>query len=310
MNIVVLGAGAMGQLFGSLLSDAGHEVRLVEKDPRTFGAIREEGIHATFGDREIHEHPEVLEPGSKGEPAELVLLLTKAHDTEEALEGAAGVMDSNTYVLTLQNGLGNASLVKRHVARDRVLVGITTYFSDRDGFNTVDSVAEGSVLFMPLTEQVTPRITEFAKLLNAAGLDCEVRDDMWYEIWEKVACDAALSSISAVCRVPCGGVGVMSKGMDLGGLIIDETCEVASAYGVELDAADIKNRLRRKIFGAEKDHVPSMTEDVISCRRTEAGSISGGILNKARAKGMEAPYNETMFCLLRSIESTYDIQLS
>ncbi|MGN0056405.1 MAG: ketopantoate reductase family protein [Atopobiaceae bacterium] len=310
MNILVVGAGAMGQLFGALLSRAGNSVSLLESDQRTIVALREDGVHAVFGDDEIVEQPEVRIPGDSGDPVDLVLLLTKAFDTEQALDGARNLMGDDTYVLTLQNGLGNADRIKRHVPRGRVLVGVTTYFSDRFGLNSVVSAGVGDMLFMPLTEVVSPRVEEFAQVFRDAGFHCVARSNVWTEIWKKVAVDAAMSSISAVCRVPCGGVGIMSKGMDLCGMIIDETAMVAHAYGIELDGAELKNALRRKIFGPEKDHVPSITEDVISCRRTEAGSISGGIVNKAHAKGLEAPYNESMFCLLRSIESTYDLQLS
>lgn len=310
MNIVVIGAGAMGQLFGALLARAGNDVRLVESDPKTVDAINDRGIGVTYGEDKFTQQVPALFPTAKGDPAELALVLCKAYDTEAALEGAAGLMNDDTYVLTLQNGIDNSTLVKRHVARERVLVGITTYFSDRFGHNEVVSAAEGIVKFMPLTEELTPDVAAFADVFNKAGILCEAHDTVWHDIWEKVACDAALSETSAVCRVPCGGLGVMSKGMDLCGLIIDETCQVARAYDIELDSSEIKATLRRKFFGPEKDHVSSMTQDVLSCRRTEAGAISGGIVHKAQEKGMPAPYNETMYDLLRSIESTYHLQLS
>lgn len=310
MNIVVIGAGAMGQLFGALLARSGNDVRLVESDAKTVDAINQDGIKVTYGESTFTQAVPTVFPASGGEPAELAVVLCKAYDTEAALDGASRLMDDNTYVLTLQNGIDNSTLVKRHVARERVLVGITTYFSDRFGPNEVVSAGEGIVRFMPLTEQLTPEVSAFADVFNKAGIQCEAHDTVWHDIWEKVACDAALSATSAVCRVPCGGIGVMSKGMDLCGLIIDETCAVARAYDIELDSSEIKAALRRKFFGSEKDHVSSMTQDVISCRRTEVGAISGGIVHKAQEKGMQAPYNETMFCLLRSIESTYDLQLS
>lgn len=300
----------MGQLFGALLARAGNDVRLVESDAKTADAIKRSGITVTYGEETFTQQVPVLSPTESGPAAELALVLCKAYDTEAALEGASALMDENTYVLTLQNGIDNSTLVKRHVDRDHVLVGITTYFSDRFGLNEVTSAAEGIVKFMPLTEELTPEVSAFADVFNKAGILCEARDSVWKDIWEKAACDAALSATSAVCRVPCGGLGVMSKGMDLCGLIIDETCDVAAAYDIDLDRSEIKAALRRKFFGPEKDHVSSMTQDVISCRRTEAGAISGGIVRKAQEKGLSAPYNETMFCLLRSIESTYDLQLS
>ena len=104
-------------------------------------------------------------------------------------------------------------------------------------------------------------------------------------------------------------MGIMNKGMDLCNDIIDEACGIAVAYGIEADASKVKRDLRTKIFGPEKNHCTSMLQDVMAKRRTECSSINGGLVAKARAKGIEAPYNEVMFNLLRSIESTYDIQV-
>ena len=310
MRIVILGAGAIGQLYGAMLSQGDkNDVSLVERDQTAIDAIGAHGISCAFGDERLEAHPPVMRAEDvEGEP-DLVLLCTKTPDTTEALEQARGYLGEGTYVLSLQNGLGNAELIKRFVDPGRVLIGMCTYNADRTGLCSVRSSGEGIIKFMPLTSEVSDLARAVEGAFNEAGLECEVHEDVWRDVWQKAAYNAALNSTSAVCRVPCGGMGILNKGMDLCNDIIDEACAVAEAYGVEVDATRLKNDLRRKIFGSEKDHITSMAQDVIMHRQTEVGSINGAFVRYAAAKGLSAPYNEAMFCLIKSIESTYDMQV-
>lgn len=309
MRIAIIGSGAMGQVFGARLADSGEDVTLVDVDAATVEAINEHGVSCSFGD--WHKTVPVracLDEQLEG-PFDLALLLTKTYDSEAALGTCVPLLGGKCLVLTLQNGLGNADLIRRYVDKSRVLVGMTTYNADRLGATQATSSGEGVVRVMPASEKVGPREQAVWEVFAKAGFEGSMEDDAWAYIWQKVAYNCALNATSAICRVPCGGMGVMNKGMDLCNDIIDETCHVAKAWGVDPDAGYVKRALRTQVFGSERDHVSSMTRDILAGRRTEVNSINGGVVRKAREKGLEAPYNDAMTCLLRSIESTYDIQL-
>ncbi len=309
MRVAIIGAGAMGQMFGALLVDAGNDVTLVETDPKRIEAIETDGFTASFGERTVRAEAPVGRAGVVEEPVELAVLLTKTYDSERALEEAEAYIGPDTRVLTLQNGIGNAELLARHVGEERALVGISTYNSDLVSDDYVMSSGEGFVRFMPVSGVVGDAEREVERVFCEAGLDCEVREDIEAQLWGKVALDAALNATCAICRVPAGGMAAMNKGMDLMSDVIDEACDVAAAYGIEVNSGQTKSVLRNLVFGEGKDHKSSMTLDVLARRRTEANSVNGGIVAKAREAGVEVPHNETLFCLLRTIESTYDMQL-
>ncbi|MGI6755717.1 MAG: ketopantoate reductase family protein [Atopobiaceae bacterium] len=311
MKIVIIGAGAVGQLFAALLAQDGkHEIVLVETADAVRDAINAQGVCCSFGDKTYAAKCVCTTADGVSETADLTILCTKTPDSETALTEARAYMDAHTCVMSVQNGLGNAELIKRFADADHTWIGMCTYSSDRTKRNAVRSSGEGIIKLMPLSGVMGEKIQEVEALFCSAGLNCEAREDVWQDIWQKAAYNAALNSTSAVCRLPCGGMGILNKGMDLCNNIVDETCQVAIAYGVELDATRVKNDLRRKIFGPDKDHITSMAQDVIRKQRTEVGSINGAIVKYAAAKGMNAPYNEAMFCLIRSIESTYDLQVT
>lgn len=52
----------------------------------------------------------------------------------------------------------------------------------------------------------------------------------------------------------------------------------------------------------------SMSQDVMNCRKTEVDSINGYVVERAKAHGMTAPYNEFVVNLIHSIEGTYEVQ--
>ena len=309
MRIVITGAGAIGQVYGAMLAQSDqNDVNLVEIDQATIDAIDTYGVSCAFGEKRYKANPAICRASEVVEAPELVVLCMKTPDTAAALEEAKGYLGEDTYVLSLQNGLGNAEVIKRYVDPSHILVGMCTYNSDRTGLSSVRSSGEGIIKLMPLTEQMDEGVRAVEGVFTDAGFVTEAHENVWQDIWQKAAYNAALNSTSAVCRVPCGGMGILNKGMDLCNNII-EACTIANAYDVELDATRVKNDLRRKIFGSEKDHITSMAQDVIMHRQTEVGSINGAFVKYAAAKGLDAPYNEAMFCLIKSIESTYDMQV-
>lgn len=309
MRIVIVGSGAMGQLFGARLSFAGQDVTLADIDQATVDAINDRGVSCAFGEwRQVVQVPACQDKELVG-PYDLAILFTKAYDSEAALKACVDRIGAEALVLTLQNGLGNADLLRRYVDDSRVLVGMTTYNADRGGTAQVSSSGEGTIRMMPLSGVIGEREQAVWDVLEESGFTGAIVEDAWADIWQKVAYNSALNATSAICRVPCGGMGVMNKGMDLCSELVDETCTVAAAYGVEVDAGAVKRAMRAEIFGSGRNHVSSMTQDVLAGRRTEVTNLNGGVVHKAREKGLSAPYNEAMFCLLRSIESTYDLQL-
>jgi 2-dehydropantoate 2-reductase len=86
VDIAILGAGAMGSLFGGLLAEAGHRVTLVDIDDAHLDAIRSEGLRLTTdtGTRVVN-NLRVSRPEHVSVAPELLLVFTKTMHTEAAL---------------------------------------------------------------------------------------------------------------------------------------------------------------------------------------------------------------------------------
>jgi len=125
MKIAVVGAGAMGCLFGGRLALAGYDVTVVDVVPAVLEAINTNGLLLEL-DEGKHQIPiKACRAEELSGPIDLMILFTKAMHSRPALESARGFLGSDSYVFTLQNGLGNVELISEFVDLSRVIAGVT-----------------------------------------------------------------------------------------------------------------------------------------------------------------------------------------
>jgi len=142
---------------------------------------------------------------------------------------------------------------------------------------------------------------------NAAKMNNEIADNVFVDIWQKAGFNAAINSTTAVCRGPCGAIGRVEEGRELAFNIAREVAKVANAHGIRASADAIIKNLE-KTFVVHELHFTSMAQDVLNRRLTEVQAINGAIVNKAKEVGINVPYTESLFALIRVIEQTYDLQ--
>ena len=116
MNIAVLGAGAMGSLFGGLLAESGQAVTLLDINDAHIDVIRQRGLRLETDTRDRRIRSLIAcRPEHAAAQPDLLIVFTKTLHTASALAGVAGLIGPQTLALTLQNGLGNVETVARCV---------------------------------------------------------------------------------------------------------------------------------------------------------------------------------------------------
>ncbi|CAB3895727.1 ketopantoate reductase family protein [Achromobacter piechaudii] len=315
MNIAMLGAGAMGCLFGGLLSESGQRVTLLDIDDAQLDAIRSHGLRLETdrGDRRIHGMS-ALRPEQCREAPDLLILFTKSLHTDAALRGVKALIGAPTRVLTLQNGLGNLEAVTRHVDPARVLVGMTTWPADLAGPGHVSSHGTGVVRLrsavvddvanIPANEAAdnAADIAHISQVLDGAGLRCEVDTNVWKAIWEKVAFNAALNSLCAVTACSVGQLDLVADGGALARAVVSEVIAVARATGVDADESACHASVAHAI-AHHRGHKPSMLQDVLAARPTEIEAINGEVVARAHAAGVPVPHTAMLLGLVRLIQA-------
>ena len=125
MKIAVVGAGAMGSIFGARFHQAGHETVLVDVAQSLVDTINAEGVTVVRGDDEtVTRVPATTDPATVG-PVDIVVFFTKCYHTSSAAESARPLVGPDTAVASLQNGWGNGDVLAAAYPPGQVVLGVT-----------------------------------------------------------------------------------------------------------------------------------------------------------------------------------------
>lgn len=305
MKITVIGSGAMGCMFGGRLQQLPDvRVTLVDAWPDHVDRLRTEGLHMTTDQGEHVVPVSACFPQDVCETADMVIVFTKSMHTAGALKDAKAAIGPDTIVLTLQNGLGNIENIAQFAPKKNIVAGVTTIPSDLVGPGRIASRGKGSVKVGAVAPEGAARAAETGELLNSAGLETEVCDDILAHIWEKVAFNSALNSLCAVTGLPVGGIGKSETGRQLARRVVEEVLTVANKKGL---ATDFDKTWGMVSMALDKHggHKPSMLQDILSKRETEIGTIAGGVAAQARLLGVDVPTTALLADLVRVIQNDY-----
>ena len=302
MKVVILGAGAMGCLYGAALHRAGCEVVLVDVNQPHIDAINANGLELETRAGTEHLPIPARRPEEIDGPVELVVVFTKTFHTDAALAGIAAAIGPETWLLSLQNGLGNDKRLAAHAAPERIMVGSSSLPSDLVGPGKVRSHGEGGSKLYPAFGGDPAFAQQVCDLLTAGGLPAALEPDIHGAIWSKAIFNATMNPLCALTRRTPGFLGAHAESRALIRDLVEEGVAVANASGVAIPAQPIHDLTQVSVTD-HADHEASMLQDVKAGRRTEVDAINGAIVEAARAAGVEAPLTETLWRLVKLEEA-------
>lgn len=300
-HIAVIGAGAMGTLFGARLARAGHSVVFIDADRDRVAAINADGVFEDALDVQC----QAFLPGEAVGTVDLIIVFTKSMFTGEAVRQNLGLVGPGTAVLTLQNGLGNAARIAELVGGAKVLCGITNWPADLIGHGRIHVGGKGVVKLWSLAGDDSQQIHEVAQMLDEAGLAASAEPNVETQIWEKVIFNAALNGVAALTGMTVGQIGDSPPARTTAMSMVQEGIAIALGNGIPVDGNSVLANVEYAM-AHHRNHKASMLQDVEAGRTTEVDSIQGGLLDAAAAIGMEAPTLATCTALLRAIDMHHD----
>jgi 2-dehydropantoate 2-reductase len=288
-KVIVLGAGAIGSLYGALLSKK-VDVLLVGRKPHV-EAISSKGLRLT-GEINQTFSVEVDTQVRKIPPNTLLLLTTKAQDSIQAINQIKSILRADTVILVLQNGLGNEKVIKEVVGwKVEVLRGLTMMASEFLKPGEIQVWKGVTILAKSRTAN------EIASLFNECGLKTKVSENITEEIWRKLALNCVINPLTALFQVR--NREIASQTLEwVRQQILRECVEVARAEGVSLKIDP--EELDRKIKGYA--NFSSMCQDIIKGKKTEIDFLNGKIIEIGQKHGIPTPVNRTLTCLIKFLE--------
>jgi 2-dehydropantoate 2-reductase len=304
VKIVIVGSGAIGSLYGAFLSRVeGNDVVLIGRNPH-ITTIKEKGLTIKGVMGEYHLDIEASEDAQSIRAADLVLITTKTYDTIAAALSAKHLAESGAYFLLIQNGLGTEERVAEALGTTRVLRATTCMGALQTEPGTVEATGCGLTEVGSHYEENAGFVETITQMLKEAGFDVRASNNIQGVVWTKTLVNCGINPVGALTGLSNGEV---YKNQQLRGLIVrlvEEAAKVVEALGIELTTED-PVRYALGTAKATGDNINSMLQDLRAKKRTEIDAITGEIIRLGKELGIETPSNESVYALVKAIESKY-----
>ena len=301
MRIAVLGAGAMGGLYGSYLSRE-NDVTMVDINAAVVDKINSEGfeIREPDGSSNIF-HQKAVTTTEGMEPVDLIIIFLNSRFSESALEANRGIIGPNTCLMTLQNGSGHENTLGKFVPQENIIIGTTQHNANVAGPGITNHGGSGMTHIGCVTGSAS-RFQCFADTFTACGLQADVSDDVQKMIWNKMFTNVSASALTAVLQMPLGYISADKFAWDLCCRLIREAVDVAAALGMDFDYAQ-KVAEVKAVCDNSPNGLTSIYTDLKNGRRSEVDTISGSIVRAGEKAGVPTPNHSFMVNLIHAMEN-------
>ena len=308
LNVAVLGAGAMGCLFGGLLAEKGLKVTLIDVWKEHIDAINKNGLKMDGygGDRFIKINA-TNDPKSIS-PVDVVIVMCKATALEQALTNAKNIVGDKTVLMSFQNGIGHEAIMQNIVGVNKVLGGTTTQASNILGPGHIKNHASLPSWIGEYEGGLSDRVKDIAETFTAYGLETIASDNVKKRKWMKLFALTAVGPLSAIFDMHHTELYVTNKesklARELGKQIILETRKVAQADGVEV-SEDECLEMFLKIVDSNQTNKSSMAFDIQFKRKSEIDFINGSVSKIGKKHGVPTPLNDMLYKIIKVKEGSF-----
>ena len=305
MKIAVVGAGAMGSLFGAMLAEAGNEVWLYDVWVEHVQTINKNGLTIERQGKTRTLNIEATTAPEQIGQAQLVIIFVKSTQTASAAETARKLAGSDGTVLTLQNGMGNADILSEFIDPARVLAGTTSHGATLLGPGRIRHAGIGATTIgaWAETEQGRARARKLSDFFTGMGIESEAVDDVRSVLWNKLLINIGINAITALTAIKNGQILNLEITRELSRHAVEEAIKIAGEMNIKVREDAVEHVYT--VAEATAVNRSSMGQDVDNKQQTEIGTINGFIVREAKRLGLKAPVNETLTALVETLQNHY-----
>ena len=298
MNIVIFGAGAIGSLFGGLLSKM-HDVVLIGRSSHV-NAVRKNGLKV-IGKTQLNVkiHAEEMVNNVEIYP-DLLILTVKAYDTESAMKQARKIIDDDTVVLSLQNGLDNIEIMKKYVDCKKVIAGVTTHGAFFSNPGIVEHTGMGGTILGELDGKKTLRIENIVNAFNQSDIVTDLSEEIIKEMWVKAVVNSSINPLTTFFQCKNGYLLENPILKSIVEEVCNESTAVANTQGLNLSGKKMFDRTV-DVIKKTSENYSSMLQSLKRGKKTEIDSINGKIVEIGKIHNVDTLINETLVYLVRSM---------
>lgn len=334
MKFTIIGAGAIGGLAGAYMTEAGHDVTLVDRWAEHVDAMKADGLRIDGVRGDKHVAVKAAMPEELSGDLGVVLIATKSQHAVEATAAIAPLLTADSCVISFQNGFNEpdmiAALNKAGLPGDKIIMGsIPNYGGALVDPGQIEFVHEGPIQLGELDGSMSDRLRDIADALSALT-EVQVSNRIWGQIWAKEVY-ASQVVFSALVDAPIRETLGNERYARIAGAIVKEALEIADAKNIDVqpfdffdpanyrvktadDTRKLLDNVNHAIWLLKKDQDTKPQHnfrkkgsgiwwDIVYRKRpSETRSSSGKLIDFGREAGADTRLNAKLFEMIYEIE--------
>ena len=299
MNIVIYGAGGVGGYFGARLAQAGNNITFIARG-KHLEAIQKKGLQLKSDKGNYVVYPakstsNILEVDN----IDLILICVKTWQLKEIAEIIKPVLNENTLVISLLNGVENSAVLTAVLGSGNVLGGLCKIVSKVEDYGVIKHLSyEPTIVFGELNNEKTQRVKKIESVFVNAGIKTKLATDIQQEIWTKFLFITTVSAIGALTRAT---IGEMISSEEIKNIMVktsEEIVTIAKAKGVKFPD-DIIEKQFQITESQQYNTTASLQRDMMEGKPSELETQNGAIVRMGIELGIPTPINSFIYhCLL------------
>lgn len=303
MNIVILGAGALGAYLGGRLQQSGQNVTFLVREKRA-QQLKEHGltIQSVKGDYTVKQL-NIAENIAQLDEVDLVVVSVKGYHLQGAIPQLRELVHKGAKVLPILNGIEHINILQKEFGKENVIGGLFFIIATLDERgHVVHTSDQHHFLFGPLHPSQQIICSKLKQLINGANLEARLSDHILGDLWNKYMFITAFSGVTTAGNYPIGVVQQHEATLLVAKQVLLEMQSLANAYDVPLTDEHVSNAIKQ-INGFAFEATSSMHQDRRKKAVLEVEHLQGGALRLAEKVNLKLPVIETLYGLMKPFEN-------
>ena len=301
-TVAIIGAGAMGGAYASLLYNMDSRCVLFVAGGDRFERLRRDGLIVNGK----HYTIPVIRPEDSSAPSDLIIVAVKYQHLDKAIRDMKNRVGGETTIMSVMNGIESEERIGVVYGMEKVLYAVSMGIDALREGNRVNYTSQGKIFFGEArNNSLTERVKRVQALFDRAGIIYETPPDMIRILWWKFMVNVGINQASAVLRAPFHVFQTSQEARSLMESAMQEVVMLSERAGVNLSGEDIE-RFNKILMDINPQGKTSMLQDVEAGRKTEVEMFAGKVIELGRELGVPTPVNQKLFDSIRKIEAQND----
>lgn len=297
MNIVIVGAGAVGGYFGGKMLLAGIPVCFFVREKR-FHQLKENGLRVRSVHGDFSVRPKLITSTEEAERPDMIIVAVKAHQLESTFPALDVWVSQGVKIVSLLNGIEPVERLVERYGVGAVLGGLNYVESTLDAEGQIVQTSPmQEIVFGALSVESEETCMQLMQTLQPCDFKVTLSGNIKRDMWEKYMFLTVLSGMTSASRKPLGEILADEAASHFMQEMLDEMAQLASVVGIVF-SENIKSKIMERFLNASKSMTSSMYRDLVNGLPLELECLQGYAVRLGENHLIDVPCLRSVYALL------------